>query len=153
MLNREKCNTCILSDKNKKVCHLNGTPIDLDNDDCSKHTKTLNYCEICRSPVLPTGSILTYDDEERVHLICVNCHKLLSTCQACKKFENCEFENNPDPMPKSVMKTVRQGNMQMQAAVRNEERVKKFCPTCECWDEEIGCLKEFNVGCIKKSQF
>lgn len=111
----------------------------------------MEYCEICGYPMELVGSFLEQDSEGEWHQYCARCAELLKTCQAC--FAPCEFETNPDPMPKFVMKTVRQGNMMMQTQVKNEERVQKFCSSCCCWDENHGCMKEFNVGCINKQDF
>ena len=147
----EFCNTCAYSDKIKKVCLYYGTHIDIDKDFCSKHAKEINYCEVCQQPMELMGSFLEQDSKGVWHQYCARCAELLKTCQACSA--PCEFATNPDPMPKVVMKTVRQGNMVMQTQVKNEERVQKFCPSCCCWDENHGCMKEFNVGCINKQDF
>lgn len=147
----EYCNTCVYGDKIKKVCLYYGTHIDLDKDFCSKHAKEINYCEVCGQAMMIVGSFLEQDSNGVWHQYCARCAELLKTCQTCSA--PCEFQTNPDPMPKVVMKTVRQGNMVMQTQVKNEERVQKFCPSCCCWDENHGCMKEFNVGCINKQDF
>lgn len=150
----EYCNTCILSDKNKKICQINGIRINLEEDFCSHHSTELEKCEICGQFMLPQGIWFEQDEENGIwHKFCGNCNKLLNTCQACDKFNICPFETDPDPMPKVVVKTIRQGNMTMQTQVKNEERIKKFCHSCNCWNEECGCMKTFNIGCDKKSKF
>ena len=146
------CNTCRLSDKTKKICLLSGISINLDTDFCSKHAETLKTCCICGGYVVEPGYI-DWDGEGEVHEYCERCHQLFNTCQFCPSFQKCEFMTNPDPMPQVVTKTVRQGNMMMQTQVKNEERVQKFCPSCCCWDENHGCMKEFNVGCVNKQDF
>lgn len=146
----EHCRTCALRNEAKQVCQLTGIPINLDIDYCSKHTEDLtNVCDMCGSLMLAPGFVES-DAEGKVHIYCHRCNQLFSTCQLCDNVAKCEFETNPDPMPKVVMKTVRQGNMVMQTQVRNEERMKKICPSCSCWSDEFGCLKEFNIGCLNK---
>ena len=145
------CSTCRLHDKTKKVCLLFGMPMQ-DTDYCSKHADKITLCDICGQPLLGT-TYVEYDDEGECHQYCERCHQAFNTCQLCSSFQKCEFQTNPDPMPQVVMKTVRQGNMMMQTQVKNEERVQKFCPSCCCWDENHGCMKEFNVGCINKQDF
>ena len=147
----EFCNTCVYGDKIKKVCLYYGTHIDIDKDFCSKHAKEINYCEVCQQPMELMGSFLEQDSEGVWHQYCARCAELLKTCQTCSA--PCEFESNPDPMPKFVMKTVRQGNMQMQAQVMNPDRVNKFCLVCGCYDKELGCKRQFNVACDKKTDF
>lgn len=150
------CKTCILGDKIKRVCGLSNVPIDPDKDFCSHHATSIeqmNKCEICGNPILITGELLAQDDEGNWHIYCRNCDRLLKTCQSCNKYQICAFETDPNPMPKVVVKTIQQGNAVMQAQVKNEERIKLFCHSCACWDEECGCLKEFNMGCEKKNNF
>ena len=149
---KNTCETCVLGDKNQKVCRLYGTPIEPSKDFCSKHSVDLQPCEICGRPMLG-GKLAEKDDNGVWHWFCLHCNQLLGTCQSCNKFESCKFETDPNPLPKVVMKTVRQGNMVMQTQIKNEERIKALCPTCDCWNEEFGCLKELNEGCNKKSKF
>ena len=112
----------------------------------------MNNCEICGQPIgRLAGTILEQDSKEVWHIYCARCAELLKTCQACSA--PCEFETNPDPMPKVVMKTIKQGNMVMQAQVMNPDRVNKFCPNCFCYDEDNGCKRQFNIGCDKQISF
>ena len=143
------CNTCGLANRSRKQCRLSGIPIDLNKDFCSHYVYDPNTCEICHNPVLNTTSVLELDDNGNWHIYCPNCINLLKTCQVCRSFQSCAFETDPNPLPKVVTKTVRQGNMVMQAQVKNEERVKALCHTCCCWNEEYGCMKEFNQRCDK----
>ena len=150
-MNIKYCNTCRLSNKNKQVCLLTGLPVNLNTDYCSKHVDEPTLCDICGVPMVTPGFI-EEDPEGNWHTHCERCQQLYNTCQLCPKFQKCEFMTNPDPMPKVVMKTVRQGNMVMQTQVKNDARVQKFCPSCECWDENHGCMKEFNSGCINQDK-
>lgn len=146
------CKTCSLRNEAKKICQLTGIPINLETDFCSKHIEDItNTCNICGQLMITPGFV-EHTSEGVIHY-CEQCHQALNTCQLCPNVRKCEFHTNPDPMPKVVMKTVRQGNMVMQTQVKNEERVQKFCPSCCCWDENHGCMKEFNIGCVNKQDF
>ena len=147
----EYCNTCACFNKNKNICGLSGIPMEGDKDYCSKHTDTILRCEVCGNMMLVPGSIIEIDSEGKSHQFCPRCRELLKTCQTCSAL--CEFETNPDPMPKVVVKTVRQGNIQMQTQIRNPDRESKFCHSCGCYDEELGCKRQFNVACDKKIGF
>lgn len=143
------CRTCCLSDKIKNLCCRTGTSINLDEDYCSKHAENLLTCDLCGNFFIG-NAYLEQTEDGTWYSYCGKCNSILKTCGGCQKGNECEFDTNPDPMPKVVMKTVSQGNMMMQSQVRNEERVKKYCHSCHCWDEEHGCMKIFNVGCDKK---
>lgn len=145
------CKTCVYCDKAQSVCRVYGISVEGEKDFCPKHAKELNCCEVCGQPMILVGSFVEQDSKGNWHQYCVNCRELLKTCQTCSK--PCEFETNPDPMPKVVMKTVQQGNMRMQTQVMNPDRINKFCLTCDCYNEENGCKRQFNVGCNKKSDF
>lgn len=144
------CQTCELRHREQNVCRLTGFLIDPEKDFCSKHADEIIPCDICGQPLLGS-TYVEYDGEGNLLQYCKRCHQLFNTCQLCEHAIVCEFETNLDPMPKVVMKTVRQGNMMMQTQVKNEERVRKFCPTCACYDENHGCMKEFNTGCYKQN--
>ena len=147
----ETCNTCGYCDKNKQICLFYNIQVNIDKDFCSKHIAEPIRCEICQSLMTTKGSFLEQDNEDNWHMYCGRCKTLLSTCQTCKKVAVCPFETDPNPMPKVVMKTVQNGNMIMQTQVRNEERIKLFCLSCDCWDsEENQCRKELNIECNKK---
>lgn len=146
------CRTCCLRNEAQKACQLTGVPIDLDTDFCSKHMEEPRTCSLCGG-VLIGETFLVETAEGEWNEYCARCNALFNTCQMCPKFQVCEFLTNPDPMPKVVMKTVRQGNMVMQMQVKNEERAQKFCPSCGCWDENHGCMKEFNIGCVNRPDF
>lgn len=145
------CETCRLHEKTKKICLLTGIPMK-DTDYCSKHANEIIVCDICGNPLL-SPTYVEYDCDGILRQYCERCHQAFQTCQLCPKFQKCEFMTNPDPMPQVIMKTVRQGNMVMQAQVKNEKRVQKFCPSCCCWDENHGCMKEFNIGCTNRPDF
>ena len=142
------CKSCALRDYKTNVCMRTGDKV-TEDDYCSKHIREIPVCEICGNKILITAnSMLIQDSKENWHTCCSSCSELFKTCQTC--VAPCEFETNPDPMPKVVMKTVRQGNMQIQAQVMNPDRVNKFCPDCGCYDKEFGCKRQFNVACEQK---
>ena len=143
------CNTCLLANKEKRICVLNRTPINPDIDYCSKHQTEIKYCGICRQPLI--GASYLEEKDGKVVEYCGNCRSLLNSCRLCSYIQVCAFETDPNPLPKVVVRTVQQNGMQMQMQVRNEERVKALCPSCHCWNEEVGCLKEFNIGCDKNN--
>ena len=145
------CRTCRLSDKDKQVCLLFGIPVNLDIDYCSKHADEIISCNICGAHMITPGFVQE-DAEGNWLKYCDRCNQLFNTCQLCSHARTCEFETNPDPMPKVIVKTVQQGNMVMQAQVKNPDRIAKFCHNCICWlsDGIDACGKEFNIGCYKQ---
>lgn len=145
------CETCSMRDKIQNVCYLTKLTVNPKEDYCSKHKEELAVCHICGGAILG-GGIVEIDNGDQVLQYCNRCNELLNTCQLCERARFCEFETNPDPMPKVVMKTMHQGNMVMQTQVKNEERIKKFCHSCPCWlgDGIDACGKEFNQGCCNQ---
>lgn len=152
MIKIKFCNTCACCDKIKEMCLYYGTHIDIAKDFCSKHADSLEFCDICGKPIV-TSSFLQQDDEGNWVKICNQCNNLLNTCQLCTCAHVCEFETNPDPMPKTIVKTIQQGNMVMQTQIKNPDRIAKFCYGCPCWmgDGIDACGKEFNIGCCKQN--
>lgn len=109
---------------------------------CAAWTSELEFCSICQRP-LERQSIAIFPTGAR--LICKDCMKHYGTCAMCVNAD-CEFEQNPDPMPKIVQKRIQQGNMVQIAQIKNPDRIEKFCPTCSCWNKEYkSCEKEY--GC------
>ena len=78
------------------------------------------------------------------HIHCPNCHVTLSTCAGCIHGQHCQFEENPSPIPKVIMKTVRQGNAIMQTQVKNPERIAICCEGCHCYQENE-CMRQFQI--------
>ena len=148
------CETCKVCVKEKGICQRHGIaiPVDLKKDYCSKHVDEIIICEVCRQPMIPPG-IIEVDKDGNVHQFCDRCNQLMKTCATCPKVQYCAFDMDPNPMPKVVMQTVQQGNMTMQSQIKNPERIKLFCHSCKCWNEDAGCFREYNIGCIKKPDF
>lgn len=136
------CNTCRLGDMTQNKCQLTGFDITAE-DYCSKWTNSLEQCSICRRYILPSGVVYSNGN-----IYCADCASKLLSCAFCVRCHVCEFETNPDPMPKVIIQTMQQGTMRMQQQVKNPERIKKFCTDCKCYSEDSGCLKEFHIGCI-----
>ena len=138
------CDTCLLADKVQNVCRASNLPIDPFKDYCSKHVEEVYPCYLCGHHIIGK-SFITYNPHGDIIIACENCIK--TTCRACSKASVCEFETNPDPMPKVIVERANANGMIIQHQVKNPERVKKFCHSCYCWHEESGCMKNYNMGC------
>lgn len=145
-MNKKLCKTCGYLHPQQPICQLRGEQVDPNADFCSKHQVVyeVETCAICGQPIYNTNLLLDVQEDGSVRYIHLACGRALNTCSTCKHRGRCEFETNPDPMPKVVMQTVRQGNMVMQTQVRNPDRIRKFCHECPCFDPENECLKQFN---------
>ena len=100
-------------------------------------TATFYTCEICGNQIVN----YIYDSGK---IICGNCYEKLNTCLGCRHGQHCQFEENPSPIPKVVMQTIRQGNSIMQMQVKNPERIKICCEGCACFEKE-GCKRLFSI--------
>ena len=145
----KNCSTCGFADPKQPICRVYNRQIDKQKDFCSLHEEEPNKCDICGSLMLKNGSVIDITNENSTLIYCNRCLQLMRTCQLCSNFNRCEFETNPSPLPKVVMKTVQQGNMTMQTQVKNEERIKLLCINCPCYDDALGCKKDFNASCEK----
>lgn len=131
------CNTCGYAGlKAPQVCALNGWKVESD-DYCSKHRRNPVKCSICGQIVLSNGII------DEGHLICATCFSNSRTCATCRFSNTCEFQTNPSPLPLTVNKEIRQGNMIAVTQVMNPERIHITCEKgCKCFDPKKGCLKQ-----------
>jgi hypothetical protein len=137
-----KCDTCQIRDPRQNVCQLTGQKIDPTKDFCSKHRKTLDRCDVCGKGVLESYLV---QDAEEWRLLCGECRAKLNTCAFCRKANKCEFETNPVNLPKMVQKQIRQGPQVMITTIKNPDRIRETCQIlCDCFDSEIGCLRDFN---------
>lgn len=144
---KQYCKTCGFRFEETK-CAVYGKVIDPLNDFCSMYTRYPQKCSICNGLMLLEGSIVEVDEANSAHLLCQKCNQLMSTCQLCDKAKGCDFETNPSPLPKTVQKQIRQGNMVMVTEIKNPARTEITCKkNCSCFDEENGCLREFNTAC------
>ena len=139
MNNIKICENCALYRQN--ICALNGQQRNKD-DYCPDFKKYLNICDCCGKEHLQ--SYLCSWNNENYITLCGTCFQAASTCDLCVNESTCAFEQDPSPIPKQIMKNIRQGNMMMQTSVKNPERVDKFCTNCHCFNvEENTCNKEF----------
>ena len=141
------CKNCLYLHPQQPICTLGLGEVDPATDYCPKfltRDSEIGYCAICHQPVYTTNGVIDPLEGDNYRILHRECAKALNTCQTCANSHICEFDTNPDPMPKIVMQTVRQGNMTMQTQVRNPSRVEKFCKECFCFDPNFGCFKENN---------
>lgn len=139
MNNIKICENCALYRQN--ICALNGQQRNK-NDYCPDFKKYLNICDCCGKEHLQ--SFLCSWNNENYITLCGTCFQAASTCDLCVNGSTCAFEQDPSPIPKQIMKNIRQGNMMMQTSVKNPERVDKFCTNCHCFNiAENTCNKEF----------
>ena len=108
-------------------------------------TTSPRVCDICGQFII-IDSIIDIEDG-KIYEVCQNCASRFNTCHTCDKAAYCDFMENPSPIPKAVMKQVRQGSMVMQTKIRNPERIKITCENgCSCWNkEEKYCCREHNT--------
>ena len=142
MFNEAKyCASCTFHDPRAGVCALTKRAVE-DTDYCSSHSTNPTVCATCQRYIV--GHSFLEKVNNRYIEICGNCATALSTCAGCKNAV-CQFETNPDPLPKTILKQIRQGNAIIQTTVVNLERVKKFCEPCPCFcKEDYACNREFN---------
>jgi hypothetical protein len=95
------------------------------------------------------GEIIVFNESEKGYItVCANCLPILGTCGACEKVRECLFETSSVPEPKVIVKTIQNGNMQMQTQIKNPDRIAKTCVNCICWNkEENYCMREIDRVC------
>ena len=82
--------------------------------------------------------------DDKGNTYCDKCFAKLSTCANCEQNVNCTFDASPDT-PKMIQKREIVGNMQAVTNVRNPDIVEKTCKKgCSCFNEENGCMRDFN---------
>lgn len=114
-----------------------------ENCHCPYYMIYVEHCDICGKVILEGG--VFYNDK----LYCADCGHKLGYCTTCRHLPNCAFETDPSPVPKVIQQTVRQGNVMASMPVKNPNRTEITCKKgCCCWDDENGCLREFNT-CVK----
>ena len=95
-------------------------------------------CDYCGRPNAPVV-------DDAGNCSCVECCNTFYTCRLCENIFQCEFENNPSPLPRQVQQTIQRGPMTMQTVIKNPERVKQFCFPCKCFDQDdLLCRREEN---------
>lgn len=118
------------------------------DDFCSEHKYVVETCDMCRNLIVGPQILLPATEEGKFNIICQNCLSALDTCATCQKAPLCEFEINPDPLPKYIRQQMQDGHMTIVTDVRNPERVRKFCKNCECYGgEDFDCFKQTTQTC------
>ena len=139
---KKYCGTCRILDPMQHVCQLNGRQVNPEEDFCSKHKSTLEYCELCGKPTIQP---FFTQEAEKWHVFCDNCIHKVNSCAFCTLGNQCDFETNPSSLPKIVQKQIRQGPQVMITTIKNPDRIRETCQIlCDCFDAKIGCLRDFN---------
>ena len=138
------CGRCAYMQHNSGVCPLFNQSFSPEEPGCPKFTSTVHSCEVCGS--LTDLPIISIDKDHSNHAWCENCDRLKYSCAICVEGNTCSFKNDPSPIPLTIQKEVRQGNMIMVTDAPNPERIRQTCMKgCPCFDKENGCLKQFNT--------
>ena len=98
----------------------------------------MNVCGLCGKALLRDQLVW---DNELATTICKEHAPLLRTCFSCRNLAQCLYETDPSPLPKVILRTIQQGNMQVQTQTRNPEREEITCKKCPCYHEEFGCWR------------
>lgn len=139
-----QCNNCAFRDINS-VCQIFKTRVEPTRAACPGHKSTLYNCNNCGRPII-NALTWTQKSEESWTPYCEECSLQIGNCPTCARSTTCVFETDPSPLPKVVVKTIRQGNTQMQIQIRNPERIDVTCrEKCKCFDPENGCLRQMNM--------
>lgn len=124
---------------NDGICKLLNKPT-VQKCQCPYYATQEIDCDFCGRPILSGG---VYENGK---VFCNDCGHQLGNCVTCRQRVICTFETDPSPVPKVIQQTVRNGNMTSSFAVKNPNRIEITCKKdCGCWDEENGCLREFNA--------
>ena len=109
-----------------------------------------------RQPLASTDTVVCVNENDETFVFCTQCAARLGTCAMCKQSAQCEFAQNPDPMPQFVVQTFQRqtpmGIQTIQQQIKNPERVKKFCidMKCPCFYEDLEdafCCRENCATC------
>lgn len=110
-------------------------------------------CAACGS----NGAKVLYNNK----MFCAKCANLFNTCVMCKHSRTCNFETDPTPDPKFIVKTIRQqvpgGFVEQTAQFPNGERIIRTCidGRCICYgevNEEPKCMRQFG-SCKNYDEF
>lgn len=141
----KQCGQCAFRDAQTGICPIFKQYVD-NNCSCPHFTNTIYNCNVCNTDTL---QIITYiiNDDSQVCFICPDCYSRLGTCQMCKN-KKCNFEDDPSPLPKTIQKQMRQGNMITTFQVMNPARMDITCKQgCPCYDEENNACFRQNGTC------
>ena len=144
MGSNRNCGRCGLPGLNGGICPVFQKPMEWDEPGCPMFEQEITTCELCGQPVVPAGTAILYSAGNDYHSLCGGCSKKISTCVGCKKSTSCAFENDPRP-DKYIIRTIRQGNAQIQTQVLNPNIIRDTCQNgCGCFSEEFGCSRQIN---------
>ena len=149
------CLTCGYRSMDPSRCPLLGVEYKQDQT-CPYHACEIPVCEVCRNIIVSTKPLRFYQFPDTYWKpVCENCVSAIGTCRNCSNSTACDFETNPSPLPKAVIKSFQQGNMITQTTVKNEERVAITCAqNCGCFDHETStCLREYGTCANYKGVF
>lgn len=122
------------------ACPIAGYSPDPNQPVCNSFSDTKYVCKVCHNPIFHKQMII----DNQGNTYCDKCFAKLSTCANCEQNVNCAFDASPDT-PKMVQKREIVGNMQTVTNVRNPDIVEKTCKKgCSCFNEENGCMRDFN---------
>ena len=99
----------------------------------------------------PRDQLVIFGESKEGYItICKKCISALGTCGACEKVRECLFETSSVNLPKVVVKTIQNGNVQMQTQIKNPDRIAQTCTYCSCWNsEENYCMREIDHACVR----
>ena len=158
---KKYCRTCASASKTqdgRDACARFKILINPNEDFCSQHVTKgqTGTCELCRVH-LPFDQFYIWvtADESKNYIVCKNCLANIGSCNTCKYQTQCGFAADHSA-PQVIMKTVRQGMMQMQTQVKNPTLVVKHCQKCRCSDDadphvqDVYCFRDENgANCSK----
>ena len=152
---QKNCYSCGCADQMHHKCQILGVPCT--KDECRFWTDEPTHCRICGN-IIPLKENIIWIESEQLPAtyvpICGKCQYETSTCRTCVNKATCDFETNPSPIQKAVENRIQMGNLTTVGMIKNPERIEITCKqNCECWDENLGCLKE-RLSCEKyKGEF
>jgi hypothetical protein len=113
---------------------------DIHNCPLYLNKESAQFCKICGRPIL---SGATYD-MNTLETFCAECSSKYGTCALCAKAQYCAFQEDPNPLPKQVLKTFQKGPMVVQQQIPNPDRIAATCAqSCSCYSQELGCLRQY----------
>ena len=139
------CGQCALMQHNGGICPVFKTEQPQDNPGCPYHTFELNLCPICGNHMSKEHQLIDMTNNQHLVIYCRNCRQYVDHCPTCTNNGECKFETDPSPLPKTIQKEIRQGNMIQIMTVNNPSRIEMTCKKgCPCFDTNFGCLRQNN---------
>lgn len=145
------CGECAYKALQDGKCPVFGREMPAKTSSCPIFSTTITKCALCGNIII-NHSIIDYDQDGNIHLICHNCLNA-TPCETCTRANVCYFQTDHTCQePPFIMHEVRQGNMIMQTQVMNPKRVMATCAKCECFNEDgldtnTFCRKQEGCGC------